>query len=116
MGTPEDAKRRAAAAYDAAADAYDDPANSFWSRCGERTVQRLKPRPGARILDVCCGSGASALPAALAVGPLGSVLGVDLAANLLELARAKARARNLRHAEFRKADMLDLGLDPASFD
>ena len=39
------------------------------------------------MLDVCCGSGASALPAARFVAPNGSVVGVDLAENLLALAR-----------------------------
>jgi SAM-dependent methyltransferase len=50
------------------------------------------------------------------VGPAGHVLGIDLAQELLALARAKAAARGLRHAEFRRGDMLDLGLPPASFD
>ena len=39
------------------------------------------------MLDVCCGSGASAIPAAEMVGPSGSVVGVDLAENLLELSQ-----------------------------
>src|SRR3712207_9393906 len=96
MGTDEDAKRRAAAAYSAAADYFDDPANSFWERFGRRTVERLGLSPGASVLDVCCGSGASAIPAAEAVGPGGKVLGVDLAAGLLELARGKAERRGLK--------------------
>jgi ubiquinone/menaquinone biosynthesis C-methylase UbiE len=83
----EHAKRRASATYNAAADFYDHPVNAFWNRYGRRTVTRLVLAPGARVLDVCCGSGASALPAAEAVGPGGSVLGVDLAERLLELAR-----------------------------
>ena len=110
------ARARAATTYNAAADHYDDPANVFWARFGRRTVERLALPAGARVLDVCCGSGASALPAAERVGPTGHVLGVDLAAELLALARAKATARGLRHAEFRVGDMLDLGLPPASFD
>ena len=110
------AKARAAATYNAAADHYDDAANTFWERFGRRTVERLALPPGARVLDVCCGSGASALPAAERVGPGGHVLGVDLAEELLTLARATAAARGLRHTEFRRGDMLDLGLPPASFD
>ena len=116
MPTPEDAKTRATVAYNAAADSYDDPANSFWGRFGRTTVERLRLSPGARVLDVCCGSGASALPAAEAVGPDGSVLGIDLATNLLELARAKAAVRGLRNAEFRLGDMLDLNLPDSQFD
>jgi len=116
MATPDDAKARAATTYNATADHYDDPANSFWGRFGRRTVERLALARGARVLDVCCGSGASALPAAEAVGPDGRVLGVDLAGELLGLARKKSTARGLRNVEFRSGDMLDLGLPAASFD
>lgn len=116
MGTPEDAKTRATITYNAASDHYDDPANSFWERFGRRTIERLDLSPGARVLDVCCGSGASAIPAAEAVGPNGFVLGVDLSENLLELARSKARRHGLKRIEFRTGDMLDLGLPESDFD
>jgi ubiquinone/menaquinone biosynthesis C-methylase UbiE len=116
MTTTDDAKSKAATTYNAAADRYDDPANSFWARFGRATVERLRLPPGARVLDVCCGSGASALPAAEIVGPNGFVLGVDLAEGLLRLARAKAAARGLSNVEFRVGDMLDLRLREAPFD
>lgn len=116
MSALGEAQARAAATYNAAADAYDDPANSFWARFGRRTVERLKLPAGARVLDACCGSGASALPAAERVGPTGSVLGVDLAGELLALARGKAAARGLANVEFRSGDMLALGLPEAHFD
>ena len=85
-----DAKLRAASAYNAAADFFDAPALSFWNRIGLRTVERMALAPGACVLDACCGSGASAIPAAQAVGAGGRLLGVDLAENLLRLARMKA--------------------------
>lgn len=107
----DDARDRARRTYNCASDAYDDPANSFWSRFGEATVARLGLRPGDRVLDVCCGSGASALPAAERVGPTGFVLGVDLAERMLELARRKAHARGLKHCEFRVGDLLALNDD-----
>jgi len=116
MSTPEDAKRKAAATYNAASDFYDHPVNSFWERYGRATVARLLINPGARVLDVCCGSGASAIPAAEAVGRQGFVLGVDLAENLLTLARAKAKERDLNNIEFRTGDMLDLRLPAIGFD
>ena len=112
----DDARRKAAAAYDAAADAYDHPANSFWARFGQRTVERLELPRGARVLDVCCGSGASAIPAARAVGPEGSVLGLDLSENLMERARRKAESLSLAQASFRRGDLLDLGLPDGGFD
>ncbi len=116
MGTAEEAKARAAATYNSASDHYDDPANSFWERFGRRTVERLDLRPGARVLDVCCGSGAAAIPAAERVGSNGFVLGVDLAEDLLELARTKAKQQGLKQIEFRTGDLLELGLPESDFD
>jgi ubiquinone/menaquinone biosynthesis C-methylase UbiE len=107
----DDIKQRVISAYNAAADAFDAPALSFWSRIGRRTVERMALRPGAGVLDGCCGSGASAIPAAEAVAPDGRLLGVDLAENLLRLARLKAARLALAHAEFRVGD-ID-GLDPS---
>lgn len=116
MSTLDDAKKKAATAYNAAADFYDHPANTFWERYGRRTVERLRLAPGTRVLDVCCGSGASAIPAAEVVGPTGSVVGVDLAENLLELARTKAKQRGLENIEFRSGDLTQLPFDEAAFD
>lgn len=116
MSTLDDAKAKASATYNAASDCYDDPANSFWERFGRRTIERLRLQSGARVLDACCGSGASALPAAETVGPEGSVLGIDLAERLLELARRKASDRGLQNTEFRVGDMLDLRLAESEFD
>ena len=116
MESPEDAKTRAARTYNAASDHYDDPANSFWERFGRRTVERLHLSRGSLVLDVCCGSGASAIPAAEAVGAHGFVIGVDLAENLLQLARSKASDRDLRNIDFRHGDILNLGLPDFHFD
>jgi ubiquinone/menaquinone biosynthesis C-methylase UbiE len=108
----DDAKMRAAATYNAAAEYFDAPALGFWDRLGRRTVERILLQPGAAVLDACCGAGASAIPAAEAVGPNGRVLGVDLAENLLILARAKAELRGLAQTEFRAADIE--ALDPSA--
>lgn len=112
----DDSKAKAAATYNAAADAFDDPANSFWERFGRRTIERLDLPLGARVLDVCCGSGASAIPAGERVGPEGSVVGTDLAQNLLTLARAKGRERGLTNTRFCMGDMLQLPAADSQFD
>lgn len=105
------AKARAASTYNAAADYFDARPLAFWDRIGRRTLAKLSWRPGANVLDVCCGSGASAIPAAEIVGSSGRVLGVDLAENLLELAQRKAQERGLTNIEFRHSDFEFL--DPA---
>jgi ubiquinone/menaquinone biosynthesis C-methylase UbiE len=116
MSATDDAKKRAAATYNAAADFYDHPTNTFWERYGRRTIERLKLPNGASVLDVCCGSGASAIPAAQAVGPDGSVIGVDLAENLLKLARTKANRLGLRNIHFQSGDLTALPFADRSFD
>ena len=116
MSTLDDAKKKAVDTYNAASDFYDHPANTFWERYGRRTVERLRLTPGTRVLDVCCGSGASAIPAAETVGPNGSVVGVDLAENLLELARTKAKKRGLDNIQFQSGDLTQLPFDENSFD
>src|SRR5215831_3465264 len=113
---PENAQARAAFTYNAAADFYDASPLSFWEYFGRRTIQLAALPIGSRVLDVCCGAGASALPAAEAVGPTGNVIGVDLSKELLNLARTKAIQRNLANIEFEVGDMLSMRFPPASFD
>jgi ubiquinone/menaquinone biosynthesis C-methylase UbiE len=113
---PENAQDRAAFTYNAAADFFDASPLSFWDYFGRRTIELASLATGSRVLDVCCGAGASALPAAEAVGPRGNVIGVDLAKGLLELAREKAIKRRLRNIKFEVGDMLSLKFPTESFD
>jgi len=113
---PENPQARATFTYNAAADFFDASPLGFWDYFGRRTIEQASLPSGARVLDVCCGAGASALPAAEAVGPNGSVIGVDLAEQLLELARTKAIQRRLNNVEFEIGDMLSMRFPVASFD
>jgi ubiquinone/menaquinone biosynthesis C-methylase UbiE len=113
---PSDAHvQRAARTYGAAADHYQRPALSFWDRFGAETVSRLRLAPGGTVLDLCCGAGASAIPAARAVGPAGRVLGIDVAAPQLELARGRAAGEGLANIEFRRGDATRTGLPDGGF-
>ncbi|HTH20412.1 MAG TPA: class I SAM-dependent methyltransferase [Candidatus Udaeobacter sp.] len=113
---PDNAQDRAAFTYNAAADFFDASPLGFWDYFGRRTIEQASLPSGSQVLDVCCGAGASALPAAEAVGPTGNVIGVDLATQLLESARAKAIQRRLGNIEFEVGDMLSLRFPIASFD
>lgn len=108
--------RRAARTYGAAADHYQLASLGFWDRFGSATVARLALAAGSSVLDLCCGAGASAIPAARAVGPAGRVLGIDVAGPLLELARARAAREGLGNAEFRCGDATCTGLPGGCFD
>ena len=113
---PTDAKDRAAFTYNAAADFYDASPLSFWNYFGRRTIEMLSLQPGSRVLDVCCGAGASALAAAEVVGPAGKVIGIDLSEELLKLAAAKANQRRLTNISFECGDMLELRFATDNFD
>ncbi|MGO8961507.1 MAG: class I SAM-dependent methyltransferase [Streptosporangiaceae bacterium] len=106
---------KAARTYGAAADHYGLGSLSFWDRFGAATVSRLSLAAGSAVLDLCCGAGASAIPAAHAVGPAGQVLGIDVAAPLLELARARAARELLANIEFRQGDAARTRLPDGSY-
>lgn len=110
------AKAKATMTYNAAADYFDHPVSSFWHCFGRRTIERIGLKEGEAVLDVCSGSGGSALPAAELVGSIGKVIAVDLADQLIALAEAKATANRLGNIEFRVADMLELGYPDEQFD
>lgn len=81
-------------------------------RGAEEFVDRLGLKPGMRVLDVACGTGNLALPAARAGA---DVTGIDIAPNLIEQANAKAKAEGL-NATFEVGDAEDLPYEDASFD
>ncbi|WP_449278390.1 class I SAM-dependent methyltransferase [Leucobacter sp. GX24907] len=69
--------------FDRAAGDFDRLGRYLWYPIGEATVRRTAPMPGERVLDACCGNGASALPAAERVGAEGLVDAVDLSEDLI---------------------------------
>jgi SAM-dependent methyltransferase len=61
---------------------------------GRRLLEAAGLRPGQRVLDVGCGTGAVSLDAARAVAPAGSVTGIDLSDPMLGLARQRAEQQD----------------------
>jgi len=100
--------------YDLAADHFDRL--PFWHEFGARTVAALHLAPGQHVVDLCCGSGASALPAARAVGPSGRVTGVDVSQGLIAVARARAAQAGLPQVTFECADVTQLDRPASSLD
>jgi SAM-dependent methyltransferase len=71
-------------------------------------------RPGDRILDVGCGTGTTSLSWADKVGAAGHVLGIDVSAPMLALARQRAGTRG--NITFLEADATDHAFAPATID
>jgi len=81
---------------------------------GEALVQRLGTTKGLKVLDLGCGDGTTALPAA----KLGAdVLGVDIARNLVEAGNRRAAEHGLNNLKFQEGDASNLEqLPDKSFD
>src|SRR5688500_1390786 len=81
---------------------------------GEELVNKIGIRPGEDVLDLGCGDGTTAIPAAR----LGAhVLGVDIAKNLVDAGNERAKAEGLTNCMFQEGDATDLNeLKDESFD
>jgi ubiquinone/menaquinone biosynthesis C-methylase UbiE len=81
---------------------------------GEALVERLGVSPGLKVLDLGCGDGTTAIPAA----KLGAeVLGVDIARNLVEAGNKRAGELGLANCRFQEGDATNLQpLPDQSFD
>jgi SAM-dependent methyltransferase len=72
---------------------------------GEALVQAIGIRKGLKVLDLGCGDGTTALPAA----KLGAdVLGVDIARNLVEAGNRRAKEHGLANLRFQEGDASNL--------
>ena len=76
---------------------------------GEALIQRLGITKGLKILDLGCGDGTTAIPAA----KLGAnVLGVDIARNLVDAGNKRARENGLANCTFQEGDATNLHQSP----
>jgi len=82
-----------------------------WRQLG---VAAAELDPGQSALDICCGTGDFSFALREAVGPLGSVTGIDFSRRMLEVARAKAR-QNGAVVDFRWGDATQLELSSDSY-
>jgi SAM-dependent methyltransferase len=81
---------------------------------GEDLVRRLDVASGVELLDLACGDGTTAIPAAQSGA---NVRGVDIATNLVAAGQARAEQLRLTNCTFEQGDASNLvGIDDASFD
>jgi ubiquinone/menaquinone biosynthesis C-methylase UbiE len=81
-----------------------------------RLVADARLRSGMQVLDLGSGTGYPALLGARTVGSRGSVTGLDLAEQMLAVARRKATALELANVTFRTGDATTLPFEANSFD
>ncbi|MFO0775673.1 MAG: methyltransferase domain-containing protein [Nitrospiraceae bacterium] len=81
-----------------------------------RLVGDARVRAGMRVVDLGSGTGYPALLAAQVVGQTGSVTGIDLASQMLDVARRKATKLGLSNATFHTGDVTALSFETASVD
>ncbi|MEM7719034.1 MAG: methyltransferase domain-containing protein [Pseudomonadota bacterium] len=107
------------------ADFWSGPAGSQWieheaeqdwflSEVATAVLEKANPRPGARVLDIGCGTGAVSLLCADAVGVDGFVLATDIAAPFVE--RVRARAAHLPQVSTHLGDAQSASWPVAAFD
>ncbi len=112
MGTNETERRRWNDEYFA----------SLWPK-NERLTDPVTPvlldalalRPGERVLDVGCGGGRSTIEVARAVGADGRVVGADVSAPLIRLARQRAEEAGVENVEFQVVDVQTDQVEGAPF-
>lgn len=97
--------------------------NKWWEtieraarRVSDRLVELADIQPGHKVLDVATGVGEPAITAARRVGRTGRVVAIDLAPEMVALARKRAAALGLGNIEFQKMDAETLAFPEGTFD
>lgn len=86
--------------WDQMSDIYGREFHQRFAPVVEGVLARADLQPGERVLDLGTGTGAVAEQAARAVGPRGEVVGVDISAAMLALARRRAEESGLGHLRY----------------
>jgi ubiquinone/menaquinone biosynthesis C-methylase UbiE len=101
--------------FDLVAADYDNVGVSFFQPIAAGLVAAVGAAPGDRALDIGCGNGTSSRALAAAIGPLGSLVGLDLSPAMLQRARDSLDGQ-LSAATFLVGDASDPQLPEGSFD
>jgi len=109
-------KQALAGVFHRASSTYDHIGPNVFAYFGRKLVEHAALPLHARVLDVASGRGAVLFPAAEAVGPQGSVLGIDLAEGMAKETAHEAAQRGLSNVVVRQMDAEHLDFQDSSFD
>jgi ubiquinone/menaquinone biosynthesis C-methylase UbiE len=76
----------------------------LYSRARTRAIELLELRPGAKVLDVACGTGVNFAAIEQRIGASGRLVGVDLTPQMLARARARATRKRSHNVQLHEAD------------
>lgn len=103
---------RAGEHWAATYESYDDLLGGY----GRAAISALDAEADERILDVGCGAGGTTLDVARLLAPRGTVIGIDLSGQMIEVARERAAAEGLSNVQFVQGDVTTYAFDDGSFD
>lgn len=89
---------------------------AFLSPVTQVMLRLADAKPGARVLDVGCGTGEPAISFAREVGQDGSVLAVDVSRRMLDVAKARAKSFHLTNITFKLQAAEDIDESDGRFD
>lgn len=85
--------------YNQLSDNYNDVSQGFYAKANLELLERLNIRQDSKMLDLACATGHLAIEMAKRA-PLGKVVGVDLASDMIAKARIDAKAQQVHNIEF----------------
>ena len=80
------------------------------------TMKRMNVKPGQKALDVCCGTADWSIALSEAVGPKGSVTGLDFSQNMLKIGQQKIKDLGLQNVNLIHGNAMKLPFEDNSFD
>lgn len=94
---------------------FENKLDAQFAGANAALIDAARPKSGQSVLDIGCGTGATTRDFAQAVGPNGSVLGLDISTSMLAQARKSAASQGLTNASFTCADAQTSPLESAKY-
>ncbi len=114
--TSNDRKQKVAAGFNLASVGYDRQSVRFLALTARRLVEIAAIEKQETVLDVATGTGACAIAISPLVGTNGRVIGIDLAADMLEVAQQNITKASLDNIQLQLGDAENLSFEDNSFD
>ncbi|MFQ6000843.1 MAG: class I SAM-dependent methyltransferase [Anaerolineae bacterium] len=116
MSRKEWSDKTVLACWDRTAPKYGQAGPPIFSISAQRLLELMSLKPGDRLLDVACGRGAVAIPAAKQVGPSGHVTATDYSPCMVAEAEKEANKRGLSNITCACMEAQNLEFPDNSFD